>query len=62
MRANAIKTARERRGLSQIQLAEKLGVSPSTVAGWELGTHSVRTARLARLARVLGVPVTKLLA
>lgn len=62
MRTNAIKTARKRAGLSQVQLAQKLGVSPSTVAAWELGTHSMRTARLQQVARALGVKVSKLLA
>lgn len=62
MKTNTLKQARERAGLSQVQLAEKLGVAPSTVAGWELGTHSVRTKRLSQLARVLRVRVAKLLA
>lgn len=62
MRSHVLKAARERIGLSQVQLAAKLGVAPSTVAGWELGTHSVRVARLPQLARVLRVQVAKLLA
>jgi transcriptional regulator with XRE-family HTH domain len=61
MRAMVLKQARERIGLSQVQLAERLGVAPSTVAGWELGTHSVRTSRLSQLARVLRVQVRQLL-
>jgi repressor LexA len=62
MKTSALKQARERIGLSQVQLADKLGVAPSTVAGWELGTHSVRAKRLQQLARVLRTPVSKLLA
>lgn len=32
-----IARARQRRGLTQVQLAEALNVSPSTVANWERG-------------------------
>jgi transcriptional regulator with XRE-family HTH domain len=61
MRATALKQARARAGLSQVELAKLLRVAPSTVAGWELGTHSVRAKRLSQLARVLRVKVTELL-
>ena len=33
----SIARARHRRGLTQVQLAEALNVSPSTVANWERG-------------------------
>lgn len=56
----AIRNARVAAGLSQAELAAKLGVAPSTVAGWELGTHSVRSTRFRMLARVVGVDVTTL--
>ena len=61
MRPAAIKEARERAGLTQVQLAELAGVAPSTVAGWELGTHSLRVKRLPQLARILRTSVTRLL-
>jgi transcriptional regulator with XRE-family HTH domain len=61
MRVSVLKAAREKAGLSQVQLAERLGVAPSTVAGWELGTHSVRSSRLSQLARVLRIEVRTLL-
>jgi len=32
-----IARARQRKRLTQVQLAEKLGVSPTTVANWERG-------------------------
>lgn len=57
----AIALVRKRRGLSQVQLAKKMGVSPSTIAGWELGTHAPRSARLHKLSRVLKTPIAKLL-
>lgn len=56
----ALKAARESAGLSQADLAEKLGVAASTVAGWELGTHGVRLDRLTQIARAVGVDVAEL--
>lgn len=58
----AIARARKRRKLSQVQLAKKMRVSPSTIAGWELGLHMPRSSRMHELARVLKTPVSKLLA
>ncbi len=54
--------ARDAKGMSQADLAKKLGVVPSTVAGWELGTHGIRMGRLKDIAKVLGVPVSRLVA
>lgn len=56
-----LQQAREKAGLSQADLAEKLRVAPSTVAGWELGTHSIRGSRLKRVAQVLNIPPADLL-
>lgn len=53
--------AREKAGMSQAELAEKLDVSPSTVAGWELGTHGIRIKRVPDIARILHVDVGELL-
>lgn len=60
--SKAIKAAREKAGLSQAQLADKLGVSPSTVAGWELADHGVRFARLKEIAKATGIDVSELVA
>ena len=46
---------REDAGLSQVQLAEKLGVSQQAVAQWERKTAAVRSDTLAKLAEALGV-------
>ena len=35
--ATALRVARDRVPLSQVELAQKLGVSPRTVQGWEAG-------------------------
>lgn len=60
--AKALAAAREKKGLSQADLAKKLGVVPSTVAGWELGTHGIRMDRLEAIAKALGVKVVELVA
>lgn len=59
--AKRIKRARAASGISQVELARKLAVAPSTVAGWELGLHAVRHERLHALARALGVSVVELI-
>lgn len=57
--------ARKKAGLSQADLAKKLGVSRGTVAGWEISgehSHGMRVERLAQVAKVLGVDLAELLA
>ncbi|MBM4410258.1 MAG: helix-turn-helix domain-containing protein [Chloroflexi bacterium] len=43
-------SARERLGLSQAELADRLGASANTVARWERGELKVRLAPMLRLA------------
>lgn len=45
------------RGISQQQLAERLGVSRKTVGEWERGDRVPSIRRLLPLAEALGVPV-----
>lgn len=54
-------TARRSKGLSQVELAEMLSVSPATVAGWETGVHRVRVSRLIQVAKVLDLDAGDLL-
>lgn len=54
---NAIKTYREKRGLSQAAISDALNVSQQAVAKWESGEASPRADKLPALARLLGVSV-----
>lgn len=53
--------ARDSLGLEQNQLARRLGVKGSTIAGWEDDRAEPRANRLQMLAGVLGVSITWLL-
>ena len=50
---NTIKVHRERLGLSQEQLATKLGIRQSTVAMWETQKNLPRSDKLPQLAAIL---------
>ena len=53
--------ARQQMGLSQIELAEKLGITQSTYAGWERRTTALKPHYISSLAAFLNVPVDYLL-
>lgn len=57
----AIRCLREKRGMTQAELAEKLSVSDKTVSKWETGKGYPDISLLAPIAGVLGVSVTELL-
>ncbi len=50
---NRIGLWRERRGLTQIELAKLLRVNPSTISLWETGKHAPLRRRRRLLARFL---------
>lgn len=58
----AIKAARERAGLTQEELARKVGCSSSTVRNWERGDTRPRSPALMAIAQATGVPVETLAA
>ena len=58
---NQIKKARVIEGLTQIELAEKLGVSHVSVCKWENGQTFPRPGRLKTIADVLHTTVENLL-
>ncbi len=51
----ALQAARSDAGLSQRELAAKVGVSYSAVSQWEMGTTAPRQAKLRELERTLGL-------
>ncbi len=53
MDGSTIKAAREEAGMTQKELAEAVGVSPGSVAGWETGRYSPRADRQGKLREVL---------
>lgn len=53
--------ARDAAGLDQKGLAEKLGVKPVTIAGWENDLKEPRANRLQMLSGILGVSLSWLL-
>lgn len=50
-----LKRAREKRGWSQAQLAERAGLDPSTIAMIELGKRDPRIGTATKLAEALGI-------
>ena len=55
-----IKAARKKAGMTQAQLAEKLGISYVGVSQWENDLRNPKLDTLQRIASALGVPVQDL--
>ena len=53
--AERITAARERAGLTQTELARRLGIRPQSVQQWENGLSAPRARRLSEVAAALGV-------
>ena len=58
---NTIKQLRENRGLTQAELAEKIGVSSKTVSKWETAKGLPDITLLQPLAQALGISVIELM-
>jgi transcriptional regulator with XRE-family HTH domain len=58
--SEAIRSARRRAGLSQVELAELLGVRQSSVSQWERGSTKPSTMHLLALAAKLGCSLAEL--
>ena len=57
----AIKNLREKRGMTQAELAEKIGVSSKTVSKWETAKGLPDITLLQPLAQALGISVIELM-
>lgn len=58
----SIKAMRERAGLSQMELAERLGIDQTSIVGWERGKWYPKTSRLKEIATLLNCSLDELLA
>ena len=56
-----VKQLRERRGMTQGALADKIGVSSKTVSKWETGKGLPDISLLEPLAKALGISVIELM-
>jgi transcriptional regulator with XRE-family HTH domain len=57
-----VRVWRMARGLSQVQLASRLGVTFQQVQKYEVGGNRIPTGRLVQLAAILNVPIAALFA
>jgi transcriptional regulator with XRE-family HTH domain len=48
------------KGLSQAQLANRLGVTFQQVQKYEIGANRIGTSRLVKIAAILGIPISAL--
>ena len=55
MPKRTIRELREAQGWTQLELANKLGVTPTTVYTWERGKFDPRASQLRKLAVAFGV-------
>lgn len=51
---DALKTLRKRKGMTQVELAERMGVEQATIQRWEAGKREPDIAALHKIADVLG--------
>jgi transcriptional regulator with XRE-family HTH domain len=56
----ALKKARESKGLTQKQLAEMLYVDPSLVCRWEKGQKRLKEDNLVKILKILGITIEEL--
>lgn len=59
---NPLRAARLAAGMSQQQLADRLGITQATISTWETGKVSPRVSDLTQVATALGVAPIALLA
>lgn len=55
-----IRELREARGWTQLELAIKLGVTPTTIYNWERNKTELKATQLRAVARVFGVSMDEI--
>lgn len=50
-----IRALRQEQGWTQLEFANRLGVTPATVFNWERGRHEPKATQLRAMARAFGV-------
>lgn len=55
-----IRDLRRSAGMTQLELAVRLGVTPVTVYNWERGKYEPKASQLRALARVFGVSMDEI--
>ena len=58
---NDLKRIRMQKNITQVELAEMLGISRTAVSMWETGEALPRAETLKRLAKILGCTIDELL-
>lgn len=53
----SLKACRANAGLSQKELAGKLGVAPMTVLNWENGVGEPRLSQVQKISDITGIPI-----
>ncbi len=56
-----LKNIRKREGYTTETLASKLGVVPSTITNWELGTRDAKASTVKKLSEILNCSADELL-
>ena len=56
-----IKKFRERAGMTQRDLGEKLGIAPQTIAQWETNLRNPKVSTLKKIAAALGIDYVNLM-
>lgn len=57
---DCIKNARIKKGITQAELAEKIGVTQNAVCHWENGSRNVKLDTLVKISKALGCPLEEI--
>ena len=56
----SLEAARKNRGLTQSQVADRIGVSKATIVNWEKGRTRISYLVLTKLSNLYGIPLENL--